>query len=758
MTIDFRFIKNHFLCLLFIIFFCHAAAQQRYKPFRITGELKLDGALNEPEWKSAMPITDFIQVDPYPGTLPSERTEVRMLYNDAYLYVGFHCYDKEPDKIVRFLMDRDFELGKDDGISVQLDTYNDKNTAVLFITNTLSARFDSEISSNGANSNNNYNNFWDAVSVNDSTGYTAEFRIPFSSLRFEQKEKTVMGFRFARLIKRKNELLTYPKCDSSIQNQWKNVSQEAELEFSNLQTKKPIYLIPYVIANFEKQNMLNGYSTAYESSNVFLKRKLYSSNETVDKIISNIGADLKYGISKNFTLNATINTDFAQAEVDNRIINLSKYVINLPEKRSFFLESQSLLSYSVGQYTQLFNSRRIGLEDGQAVPIIGGLRITGKQNGWAIGALNMQTSDVNDKEIPAQNFSVFRWRKYYDSKGSFWGGILTNRFSTGNNLVSNQSYGVGAVNNINDKWTVGFGTAVTYDSLVNKSFDKNSFINVFIYKNVNEGFSHGINFEHAGEKFNPAMGFNPETDYGFISITNGKRTRLSGIHSINYWSVNTELQYRWKLLSQLTETRFANIKTELNWKNGSILTLIPAEYKEDRLFESWQISDNVLIPAGYYHMFTGILDYIYDESKSYTGEFLVKYGDFYGGTIFTLNPSADYIINRYFRLNINYEYNQINFPMEFSESLNPIYRSNLVALNLTVTQSSKFSIKLLAQYDDNSNSLGGNLRIRYNPKEGTDLYIVFNSALNVNRLDVKPKIPLFDQQAIVVKYSIAFGL
>ena len=758
MVIKFHRIRSHFICSLLILFFCNAIAQQRYKPFRITGELKLDGNLNEPEWKSSLPITDFIQVDPYPGALPTERTEVRILYNDSYLYVGFHCYDKEPDKIVRFFMDRDFELGKDDGISVQLDTYNDKNTSVLFITNALSARFDSEVSSNGANSNNNYNNFWDAVSVNDSTGYSTEFRIPFSSLRFEQKEKTVMGFRFARLIKRKNELLTYPKCDSSIQNQWKNVSQAAELEFSNLHTKKPIYLIPYVIANFEKLNKLNTNSTAYESSDVFLKRKHYSSSETVDKIISNLGVDLKYGISKNFTLNATVNTDFAQAEVDNRIINLSKYAIYLPEKRSFFLESQSLLSYSVGNYTQLFNSRRIGIEDGQAVPIIAGLRITGKQNGWGIGALNMQTADVKDKGISAQNFSVFRWRKYYDAKGSFWGGILTNRFSTGNNSVSNQSYGLGAVNNINDKWSVGFGTAVTYDSLVNKTFDKNSFINVFLSKNVNEGFFHGMNFEHVGKNFNPAIGFNPEADYGFISLSNGKRTRINGIHSINYWSVKTELQYRWKLLSQLTETRFANIKAELDWKKGSSLTLIPAEFKEDRLFESWQINDNILVPAGYYQMFTGILDYIYDESKSYTGEFLGKYGDFYGGKIFTLNPSFDYIINRFFRININYEYNQINFPMDFSESKNPVYRSNLIALNLTITQSSKFSIKLLAQYDDNSNSLGGNLRLRYNPKEGTDLYIVYNSALNVNRLDVKPKIPRFDQQAIVVKYSIAFEL
>ncbi len=758
MVIKFRKSKSICICLLIFLFFFNSEAQEYYKPVRINEEIKLDGILSESIWMLAEPLSDFMQTDPYPGALPTEKTEVRMLYNDDYLYVGFRCYDKEPDKIVRFLMDRDFELGKDDGISVQLDTYNDKNTSVLFITNTLCARFDSEVSSNGANSNINYNNFWDAVSVNDSIGYTSEFRIPFSSLRFEQKEKTVMGFRFARLIKRKNELITYPKCDSSIENQWKNVSQAAELEFLNLQTKKPIYLIPYVIGNFEKINMLNSSNTAYESTNVFLKRKHYSSNETVDKIISNIGADLKFGISKNFTLNATINTDFAQAEVDNRIINLSKYAINLPEKRSFFLESQNLLSYSVGQYTQLFNSRRIGLEDEQSVPIIAGLRITGKQNGWAIGALNMQTSDVSDNEIPAQNFSVFRWRKYYETKGSFWGGIFTNRISTGVKLVSNQSAGIGAVHIFNDKWFVGFGATTTYDSLVNETFDKNTFINLFAYKNVIEGLSHGINLEIVGEKFNPAMGFNPETDYGFIAFNNGKRMRINGESHFNNWNINTRLEYRWKLLTQLTETKFANVKVGLSWKKGSLLDIIPAEYKEDRLYESWQINENILIPAGYYHMYNASVNYEYDESKSYTGKLFFRYGDFYGGKIYTVEPVMDYIINRFFRIALRYEYNQIIFPIKFSTKENATYKSNLISLNLTLTQSSKFSIKVLAQFDDASDSFSGNLRFRYNPREGTDLFIVYNTALNTNRLEVKPKLPLVDQQAFVIKYSITFGL
>ena len=187
MILFFRFVC---LVLIMFLFLNKVNAQQYYKPFRIDKEIKLDGILNEVEWQLSLPLTEFMQTDPIDGASPTERTEVRMLYNDEYLFVGFHCFDTDPDNIERLLMERDYELGKDDGIAVQLDTYNDKNSGVVFITNTLGARFDSEISNNGSSMNDDYNNFWDVVSVIDSTGYTSEFRIPFSSLRFQQKEKT----------------------------------------------------------------------------------------------------------------------------------------------------------------------------------------------------------------------------------------------------------------------------------------------------------------------------------------------------------------------------------------------------------------------------------------------------------------------------------------------------------------------------------------------------------------------------------------
>lgn len=746
-----------FIILGFLISY-KSIGQEVYRPIRISDEIQFDGRLDEDIWKQVTPLTDFMQTTPTPGAPPTEKTEVRMVYNNFYLYVGFRCYDSFPSQLVRFLMNRDFELGKDDGISVQLDTYHDKSNAVLFVSNSLNGRFDSEVTNNGNSMNNDYNNFWDVISKIDSLGYTCEFKIPFSSLRFQQKDNTIMGFRFARLIKRKNELITYPKCDSSLKNQWNNCSQAATLIFSNLKTKKPVYLTPYIIANFNQDHILNEAGTKYVANNTFFTSKKYVKNDAFDKILSNIGADAKYGITKNFTLNLTLNTDFSQAEVDNRIINLSKYAVNFPEKRSFFLESKNLLSYSIGSGTALFNSRTIGLQNGTIIPIIAGIRFTGKQNGWAIGALNMQTSEVKELNIPGQNFSVARLRKYYGSNGSFWGGIITNRISTQNSTISNQTLAVDAVHFFNDKWLLGFGAVSTYDSLVTKALDKNTFFNIFAFKNVNVGFTHSLNFDLVGNKFYPALGFNPENDYGSISISNGRRYKISGNKKITFWSVNSDLHYRWKQLSQLTETKSANLSFSLTGHKGSTLEFTPAAYTEDRLFNSWQLNDYITVPSGYYKMYTLYSDLFFDQSKGYTFGLYTKFGGFYGGVLNTLNPYFDYIINRYLRVGLKYEFNHIKFPENFSTTDHSIFKSNLFSLDLSIVKSTKLSLKMLAQYDDQSATFGGNIRVRYNPKEGTDLYIVYNSTFNANRLEAKPVLPYIEQQGVIVKYSLTFGL
>ena len=180
----------------------------------------------------------------------TEKTEYRIVYNDDYLYVGITCYDSEPDNLTRLAMERDFSLGDDDGTGVIIDTYHDKTTGLGFVANTLDARWDATFTQDGTSSNDSYNTYWDAVTAITDFGYTTEYRIPFSSLRFETKDEVVMGIRIARLIKRKNELITSPPCDPKTNSVWSNLSFAREVIFTNLVSRKPFYISPYVIANY----------------------------------------------------------------------------------------------------------------------------------------------------------------------------------------------------------------------------------------------------------------------------------------------------------------------------------------------------------------------------------------------------------------------------------------------------------------------------------------------------------------------------
>lgn len=254
------------------------------------------------------------------------------------------------------------------------------------------------------------------------------------------------------------------------------------------------------------------------------------------------------------------------------------------------------------------------------------------------------------------------------------------------------------------------------------------------------------------------MGFNPEREFGFVSISNGKKIQFKRNIPLNFWRVNTTLDYRWKTDTKLTETKVARLEFGLDWKKGSSLDLTLIEYKEDRLFEPFTLNEHISAPQGYYKMYSGEGSFTYDISKNYTLGFATQVGDFYGGLRFKVAPDFSYFINRYLRVGANYEFNEIKFPSGFSDNGNSLFKSNLLAANIVVSASSKFSIKLLAQYDDMSDSFGGNLRIRYNPKEGTDLFIVYNSLFNTHPLDAKPTLNVLEQQTIVIKFATTFGL
>ena len=701
--------------------------------------------------------TDFMQYDPTAGAEPTEKTEVMILYNDTYLFFGLRAYDHHPDKLVSYSLQRDFQIGNDDGWAIGIDMYNDKSTGLAFIINPLGARWDAELSADGVNLNDSYNTFWDVKSSIDSLGYTSEFRIPFTSLRFESKDTVRMGFRVVRAIKRLNEFDIYPRLDPHVEDAYFKMSLAREMEFYKLKSRKPFYITPYVIANYSEENVLNSAGTAYEKQSAFLTQKHFAKNKFVDKIVSNIGCDIKYGLTKNFTLDVTLNTDFAQAEADNVIVNLTKYEVNLPEKRSFFLESQNYLSYTTSTGNELFISRSIGLEDNIIVPIIGGIRVTGKSHGWQMGLLDMQTSKLDDPQIDAHNIFVFRTRKDIDSIGSYAGGIITNSINTSGNNLSAQSFGFDIVKKLNSQLTTNASISGTTTNGSFKNINQQMDYNAGISRTARQGWFYGADIDWIGKDFSPALGYVQENDLLQARGDIGYKWQAKEESKKAYYYLHTNLRYKWKPGLKMEETKYANILTGLSFKNGAAIDITAFEYQTDVVLEDWHLTNHITIPAGKYKMLSPDITFTTPQKSKYRGSLFVKFLDFYGGKRITITPSFTFVFNKHLFATVEYEYDQIKFPNAFSDNGNGLFQSNLMRLIVSYYFSTRFSVKMLSQYDQLNNLLTSNLRFRYNPREGTDLYIVFNQGLNSNITRLKPTLPVVNNQAFIIKYLKTFS-
>ena len=747
-----------FVSAVFCLSYCISYGQEPYKPYRITDDIVLDGKLDEQVWQLTPSEDAFMQQSPQAGAAATEKTIYRIVYNDDYLYVGITCFDTEPDNLTRLALNRDYALGDDDGTGLIIDTYRDKTTGLGFLANTLDARWDATFSQDGTSSNDSYNTYWDAVTAIQPYGYSTEYRIPFSSLRFETKSEVIMGIRISRMIKRKNELITSPPCDPSTQGAWSNLSFAREVVFTNLVSRTPFYISPYAIANFNRFNILNADSTAYVAQTEFMQRKNFDDIEIVDKIISNIGIDAKYGITKNLTLDLTLNTDFAQAEVDDRIINLSKYEVNLPEKRSFFLESANNLSFGFPSGNTLFISRKIGRENGLIVPIIGGARLTGKANGWQMGALNMQTLGIADEGISPHNFTVLRTRKDIDSLGSFVGGIITNKINTDTSNTSNQSVGLDFVKRFNQQFTVEGGVASTLINLQANDFIDASYLHLGVFKSAVTGFTYNSTLDFLGKEIRPDMGFIDDNNYGNSRTQLTYRVRLPESSKLQYMYLISTNNYRWRFDTHKRETHAIDLWPGVQFKNGMEINFSLFEYKIDSLPFDWELDENNAIAAGTYTNWNNSLE-IYSPSQSALRLALIGvYGGFYSGQKLTLMPNINYYINAHLNFSLYYEFNNINFDTYLTDTVSTQFVSNLIRWNVTYNFTTKVSLRFYVQYDDLSDLVSANLRFRYNPKEGTDLFIVYNQGTNTDVTRLDPHLPVVDNQAVTVKFIKTFEL
>jgi len=391
-----RLLKVLWIFILQSAFTTNGYSQEQIPVSRINGEIKFDGIVDDECWKNVQPLSMVMHIPTF-GNQPSEKSEVMICYDNTYLYIGARLFDSEASKMLISSKKRDESQVQSEQLMMIFDSFNDKENGLGFATTPTGLRSDFTISKDAMGMtdptqgpfNMSWNTFWDVKTTKNQQGWFAEIRIPFSSMRFKEKDgKVVMGLICIRNIAHKNEVDVFP----AIPPNWGMTSayrpsKSQEVTFDGLKSKKPFYIAPYLIGGYQQDYNLNSSSTAYELKN---SPKL------------NAGLDIKYGLTNNLTMDMTINTDFAQVEADDEQINLTRFSLFFPEKRTFFQERSSVFAFDFEPGSSLFYSRRIGLNNGGQVPIYGGARITGMIGKWDIGLLDMQTRAVNQGEGEAK--------------------------------------------------------------------------------------------------------------------------------------------------------------------------------------------------------------------------------------------------------------------------------------------------------------------------------------------------------------------
>ncbi len=405
---------------------------------RINGEVKFDGVVNDACWDNVQPL-EMVMHTPTFGLQPTEKSQIMVCYDNAYLYIGARLFDSNSSDMLVSSKKRDESEVSSEELMLIFDSFNDKENALGFSTTPTGLRSDFTISKDAMQHggpgegpfNTSWNTFWDVKTTRNDQGWFAEIRIPFSSMRFkEDKGKIVMGFICIRKIAHKNEVDVYP----AIPPNWGESSayrpsKAQEVVLDGLKSKKPFYIAPYVIGGTQFDNVINEAGTAYD----------------LDKSAKfNAGLDVKYGLTNNLTMDLTINTDFAQVEADNEQINLTRFSLFFPEKRTFFQERSSVFTFDFEPGSSMFYSRQIGLNRGEQVPIYGGARITGMAGRWDIGFLDMQTQAMSQEgssidALTSENFGILRLRRQVINESSYVGGIVTSRIGTDGSY--NTAYG-----------------------------------------------------------------------------------------------------------------------------------------------------------------------------------------------------------------------------------------------------------------------------------------------------------------------------
>jgi hypothetical protein len=656
---------------------------------------KLDGTLNDPLWQSAKPITEFRQREPHEGETATEKTEVRILYTRHAVYFGILCYDSEPSRIIATELRRDVSQDLDDHFEILIDSNHDRRGAYVFEINPLGTQNDGlVVEEQGGSDGGDFDRGWDGVWISEARtvadGWTATVEIPFTTLNFTHSLDVVWGLNFKRFIRRKNEedLWSAYRRTFGITK----VSQAGDLiGIKDIGSGRLFVLKPYGLAQYEKQT---GEDPKFPLTG---------------------GLDVKYGLTSNIVLNLTGNTDFADTDVDLEPFNLTPFKVFIPEKRQFFLENAGVFNFDIGDQDQLFFSRQIGIDSvsGQQVPINGGARLTGTIGRTEFGFMDVDTRSSGPN--PYANYAVARLKE------SLWAGsyigVMGIDKQSGDPLDSfNQTGGIDTRLVFFKDWFVDAHMAGT-QSPGHPSGNSDVGASLSYRSNWVEG-----KFERRkiGPNFNPEVGFieltNANETYG--DLTFKARPKINGVRELQFEGFILHAPDTQGVVQ--TQEWQGTFRADLN--NGGYTDDDIADVFTQRITTPLHLYKNVFIPDGLYHFARHQLTYGSGQDRRFTYNFFERFGGYYGGTLNEFRVRANYRPTAKFSISAMETWDRFRLPLP-----NGNFSVVLASLQGNYSFNRFLTFTSLIQMDtSNTQAVSANVRLRYNYRPDSDLYIIYN--------------------------------
>ena len=689
----------------------------------------IDGKIMEDSaWTNIPSFGNLRQARPYAGHPATENTDIRIGYTDEIFYLSVICYDAQPQHLVVSNARRDAPLDGTDAFLFILDTYHDGQNGFVFGTNSLGVEYDAQVDKEGqGNQNTNrqqggtvggFNLNWDAswevkAEVTD-YGWTAEFAIPFRTLRFKSGDDVTWGINFQRNIRKSNEVAYWAPLP--IQFDLKRLSLEGTLEGLDLKSPGNLKIIPYALVNVH-QNQVDA--------------------DDKVKLDPEVGADVKYSITPSLTLDLTYNTDFAQVEVDDQQVNLDRFNLFFPEKRPFFLENAGQFSVGSPGEVDLFFSRRIGIDaDGNQVPITGGARLSGKINKTNIGLLTMFTDPVPENNIQRNNFTVARVN--HEVGRSAIGAAYVGRQGIGDESGDfNRVYAMDG--------RLGLGKKAQLSGFYSKSstpgIEDGDHAFKFQSRYEWNGLEANLAYTEVGEGFNPEVGFLLRQAFRKPEMLVLQRIRMN--NKFGLLELRPHISYRsyWNFDNFLV-TSFLHMDNHWEFVNG-MEAHTGINFTTEGVVEDFEIAEGVIVPKGTYRHKEAQLVYFTNPSKPLSINVRSVLGGFFGGKRYNNTVTLSILAGDKFNSSLGFSRNDIKLP--YGD-----FNTNIFIGRMAYSFTPRTYIQSLIQYNSVIDLWSANIRFGWLQQANTGLFVV----LNYNKGDFGE----IDNRSFIVKYSRVFDV